>query len=531
MVSSAMEAPRPPLCTLLLQSSEPSLHDYNHLLSRIDKYYTRLHVGMQDEALRDQIVCNPERTITRLQRAFSILKDKELSASAAEEIFKSVVGNLVNSPDHLLNPEQAFQLVGSSLPIVNRYPGAYLQTVADLFLAYEGMFEHLVSDEKRCSAMKSLLLSKKTYLDFQTLTEITERLVVMCNNCSSHGVRDTSESWYRAKTLMSSLKSLIQSHQEENQKISQKENLPPVENMRALNPDDKKTNQTLMVKSQRSSFKIPQSVLDVLESLNGPRISSTGHLFHALEFIQNEKIPELLHKALDSFPCRLCLERLTGNTATFAGLPAHLDCLALTTSHSIDIFGKKVGLWKVLLSDAATKNAKKLARAGGFSRVEQKLRELASGAWKGKDLSHRIGSKKQKQDMVIPILQARVSRTVSILWQLDVGFDHQSPSIQQQIVKVWQITSSDDEVDAAINHIISLQSYATPEAVRFCQKRPGQQPNGIFFPNKLGFTQGVYAKVKPVGAARIDHALVEMSSKKTIDPRGAAQISYEINTI
>lgn len=37
--------------------------------------------------------------------------------------------------------------------------------------------------------------------------------------------------------------------------------------------------------------------------------------------------------------------------------------------------------------------------------------------------------------MQIPVLQVRVTRTVSILWQLDVGFDHEVPGIQQQVVK------------------------------------------------------------------------------------------------
>jgi hypothetical protein len=296
--------------------------------------------------------------------------------------------------------------------------------------------------------------------------------------------------------------------------------------MRALNPDDKKSNQAPTVKIQTSSFKIPQSVLDDLESLNGPRISSAGHLGHALDFIQNEKIPEILHRSLESFPCRVCLERLTGTATTFSDLPAHLDRLTSSSCHSIDIFGKKVGLWKVLLSDAARKNAKKLARTGGFPRVEQKLRELASGAWKGKDLSHRIGSKKQKLGMLIPVLQARVTRTVSILWQVDVGFEHQTPSVQQQIVKIWQITNSDDEVDAAINHIIDLQSYYSPEAIRICQQRPGQQPDGIFFPNKLGFVQKSHVQSKPVGAAKIDHALIEMSSKRTINYPGRTEF-YE----
>lgn len=99
-----------------------------------------------------------------------------------------------------------------------------------------------------------------------------------------------------------------------------------------------------------------------------------------------------------------------------------------------------------------------------FTPVDVKLRELASGAWKGKDLSYRVGSAGQKQKMHIPVLQVRVTPTVSILWQLDIGFDHEDPDStkQQQIVKgtnwcaqlfkailtviVWHIATSDEEV-------------------------------------------------------------------------------------
>lgn len=75
--------------------------------------------------------------------------------------------------------------------------------------------------------------------------------------------------------------------------------------------------------------------------------------------------------------------------------------------------------------------------AGDFNPVDLKFRELASGAWKGKDLSYPAGSTEQKQRMQIPVLQARATATVSILWQLDVGFDHEDSDSRnlQQIVK------------------------------------------------------------------------------------------------
>lgn len=97
--------------------------------------------------------------------------------------------------------------------------------------------------------------------------------------------------------------------------------------------------------------------------------------------------------------------------------------------------------------------------------MEQKLRGLASGEWKGKDVSHRVGSKQQKKRMQVPILEVSASATVSILWQVDVGFYNELPWVQQQIVKgkylqnylietcrslltlvVWQIVNSEEEV-------------------------------------------------------------------------------------
>jgi hypothetical protein len=48
--------------------------------------------------------------------------------------------------------------------------------------------------------------------------------------------------------------------------------------------------------------------------------------------------------------------------------------------------------------------------------------------------------------MHVPVLQVTVSQSVSILWQLDVGFYDELPWIEQQIVKVWKIVTTKDEV-------------------------------------------------------------------------------------
>lgn len=359
------ESALPPLCTLLLQASEPGHHEYRHVLSNIDRYYIRLETGMQNEAVRDQVVLNPGRALSRLEKCFDTLrKEKKLSARVAEAIFKSVVSYLVNSPDHELSPQQAVQLVGSALPIIVEYPGAYLQLVANLLLTYEHLFEQLIADESHSVALKKWLLSKNTRLNVSILMTITQRLMVLCGNCQSHGLEDLCDIWRKATSLMASLEKMILSQQQENLQPKSKNDLPSLETMRPLRHDDKKSNKARH--EEMNVFTINPSMKDDLKLLGCPQINSAGSLPHALDFLQNEKIPDVMHKALGSFPCRICLERLTGTITTLAepdlSAPRQID-----VGSSVEIFGKRVGPWKVLMSDAAVKTAKKLARKGRYS--------------------------------------------------------------------------------------------------------------------------------------------------------------------
>lgn len=357
-----MAEPRPPLCALLLQKSEPEHHEYRHMLASIDKYYTRLQAGMQDEAVRDQIVLNPAQALARLNKSFDTMrKEKKLSVQIAEEIFKSIVASLVNSPDNILSLQQSVQLVGSALPIIVEYPGTYLQLVADLLLAYEGLFEQLVADEDHSSTMKKWLLSKNTHLNLNILMAITQKLIDMCDACSCHGFKDLPETWNKATSLIVSLNDMIESQQQNGRNPKSKASLPSLETMKVLSQDDKKSNKVR--REETKSFEIPHSVQESLQLLGCPHISSAGHLLHALEFVESESVPEIMRKALETFPCRVCLERLNGAVSSYTE-PVSSSPQIVNSNPSVDIFGKRVGQWKVLLSDAAVKNAKKLARKG-----------------------------------------------------------------------------------------------------------------------------------------------------------------------
>jgi len=77
---------------------------------------------------------------------------------------------------------------------------------------------------------------------------------------------------------------------------------------------------------------------------------------------------------------------------------------------------------------------------GVFELVQAKIMQLASGDWQGKSFSTRAGSEQQRQHMKVPVLKAKCSKKLFILWQVDVGYYEELPDMQQQLVKgehVW----------------------------------------------------------------------------------------------
>lgn len=351
-----------PLTALLMQESDPGLHEYHHALAGIEKYYSRLHIAMGDGRVHDQLVLNPTQFLSRLRRSFEILKTKQLARPVSEGIFKGVVIPLIRPKETLLSSTQLVQLVGSALPMLLKHPSSYLRQVAEVLLSTEGLFHHLVADEKYTAVMKTWLLSKRNYLDLPLVTRIAEKLFAMSNDCSAdHGTSTTFEKWNMVNHLMGDVQALIHTYNENTQRPRQTENLPPLEKMKMLQLDDKKSNRT---QHDRKGFTIPAESLDKLRLLDCPILETGRGLTHALEYLRNRVIPSCMQVALESFPCRFCLDALTGNSEAFLNpLDPHTSEPAEVES-KYDIFGKRVGLWKVLLSDNAMKSAKKLARAG-----------------------------------------------------------------------------------------------------------------------------------------------------------------------
>lgn len=361
-----MGSPLTPLTALLVQEADLGLHEYNHALSSIDKYYRRLHDEMQSESVHDQIVLNPNRALQRLQKCFEILRTKNLPTPVSGELFTSLVLPLIPPRDNILTTMQCADLVGSALPLVTRHPSSpYLRQLASTLLPITHLLDILIAHEKYSMLLNVWLLSKRHNLDLDVMTQIAKRLIDLCESCTAdHGTVATSETLKKAETLMESLRSLIRAAQEKKQKSQKIENLPPLEQMKALGVDDKKSHHARQ--DSAPNIKIPATVLEDLHLFGIQALASIRGLTDSLDQLETNTIPSMMRAALKSFPCRPCMERLTGETVAFSKLADVQPFPTKGSGHSYDIFGKRVGLWKVLLSDTALTDARKLARAGNY---------------------------------------------------------------------------------------------------------------------------------------------------------------------
>ena len=62
-----------------------------------------------------------------------------------------------------------------------------------------------------------------------------------------------------------------------------------------------------------------------------------------------------------------------------------------------------------------------LSSLGCMDTLEDRLRLLASGNWKGKGLSIVIGTAAQKKHLYSPLMKATAGKGLRIIWQVDFG--------------------------------------------------------------------------------------------------------------
>lgn len=351
-----------PLVVLLLKETTPERHEYHAVLSNISSYSPRLRNILEDGDTRDLVLLGIDHVLPRLQKVFEAMKSGNLPGHVSENLFQGIVSPLLDPHVGVLSLDQALQLAGSTLPVLTKNPSPYLHHLAVTLLGVDGLLGRLASHGTYSTALKGWFLSSKSYLNDLQVQTVTEKLISICDRCpADHGITAVSERWNKAQPLLNSLKMLLDSIQnEERSDKKTTKSLPRLADMKLLSSDDKKSSRAHS--GTQSDFRIPEDILKQMALLDMPKPESSRALYSSLAHLQRET-PSFMHSALGSFPCRLCWERLTGTLSE----PAYTMMVSDTTTGvpiKYNIFGRRVGLWKVLLSDRALRSARKLARTG-----------------------------------------------------------------------------------------------------------------------------------------------------------------------
>lgn len=382
------------LLSLFESELEPSRAVYNEIAKAVIKDPRQISSLVQDNTKEETLL----HLIThshRLARLFHRVHDIQEPPSNREHSSRTVPPRppnrdyiaseivtlfleLLPTFSGILEDAQVIELLVSALEncLLSQPPS--LWKLASVLADYGNILERLASDDSSEEILyRWVSLPITLTQDAATLKVWTQRLVDLVDLCTGkHGIHNEIQRW---KTLVG-LKRALHSVQEsmERKQQSRAQNLAqdmPVSStpMIALDPDDKKSHIA-------SGQKRPEAhIITLDENLHGPIRefglqvpSSRSELEQAICTLEGEATISILRGIARTYPCKLCKEALSPAVSG-----TNLE-VTITNDKSLpavpplenDIFGKPIGVWKVLLSGQAFKSLQGLSHSGKCSLSE-----------------------------------------------------------------------------------------------------------------------------------------------------------------
>lgn len=335
---------------LLIQRDEPSRVQYRSVVYRIKTNPLEL---IFDEQAENQLLLDSENVIGRLEKLLQAFESYSTSQPVADQIVTNLLIPLVYR-SHDLGPSKTTNLLISGLHIALKFPSPNLRSLGKAVSETEILLELLTSHKQGSEFMRDWVENHYSSIcEFAVLRAFTHRLVTLCNNCThDHGTRNQSERWQGLLKLRELLQNL-------------KEDFAQT---RAENDKNKQKNQSFKTSRPPLVTKVPSEVSTALASFEiQSRPTSERMVDTILQKLESETTSSILKSIIISFPCRLCHETLDGTRARGDQyLLKKENELLITPTFNPEIFGKRFGVWKVLLSSQAVKNVQSASRSGWF---------------------------------------------------------------------------------------------------------------------------------------------------------------------
>lgn len=378
----------PTLLTLLGSDVEPSRNDYIEIANSIANNPGQISNLIQDER-KDETLLYLIGHSDRLARLFRCIRDfQELPPNReygkrtipARNLAKDAIASeivvfcleLLPSVSGILEDVQVIELLVSALENCLLSQSPSLHKLAKVLAGNGSLLEQLASDNSGGEILQRWIsLPITATQDADTLEKWARRLVDLAGSCKgNHGVYKEIQRW---KTLLD-IKKAFYAAQEDMEQDSQlraqrlAQNLPVSSaHMIPLDPHIKKSNIA-------SGRKGPEPyIIKIDENFHGPirefelRIPSTrSELEQAICALEGRATISILDAVARTYPCKLCKEASSHVASGINAKVAAMIDKSLTgvPPLKIDIFGKSIGIWKILLSVQAIKSLQVLSRSG-----------------------------------------------------------------------------------------------------------------------------------------------------------------------
>ncbi|KAF8459690.1 P-loop containing nucleoside triphosphate hydrolase protein [Kalaharituber pfeilii] len=193
----------------------------------------------------------------------------------------------------------------------------------------------------------------------------------------------------------------------------------------------------------------------------------------------------ILSQLCNSMPCRRCFARFRDPAyiATLARVehPAsQCNAIPAVELYGLDLedvlFGQSLGPWKIVLSAQALRDLQRSKSQGNFHLVWAKLKDLSTGDWVRRSVAEplTLGS----VDLKVRLFVASYCTKGGILWQVDTAYDLRVCS-HSQVVKVWRIGGSDDDVTHAAKIVAQTQRHWSEARVNRCKVNQLDRAKGL----------------------------------------------------
>ena len=366
------------LPALLGKEEESSQSVYNDAVESVVKNPQQIRLLIEGNAEQKTLVQlkTHSHRLARVFRGLRSFAQKNPKSSITARIAAEMVNLLVrtrSSLHQLLAPAQLLEILVPALDTcLKSYLRPKLRNMASVLADCGTLFEHLAADRFGSEIIRQWACTRDaSVLDAGSLEIWTERLVNMVRSCmGNHDVEEAIQRWVMLLALKTSLRSVEHNiskpsgPSENHFRSLNTHGLPSLGRMTKLSREDKKARPA---GDQNSISSFPALDNDDQTNLKAFDLQVPGSwstLANVIKCLEDDKTSEIFLSVVSSFPCNLCISRLSSSPHQVANSKTHDESIEALSNLHFEVVDKKIDIWQIRMSEQALKTFQHMSSHG-----------------------------------------------------------------------------------------------------------------------------------------------------------------------